>query len=115
MPYATLFINKNYNVFKDWIHHFINVPNRWKIILIANKIIKRNITWAYKFFPVPDYIVEIWDNFVSSLLSKLSFEARENELIFFVSAGPAANIIISHLIKINSNKIYKLVYIFFCY
>ena len=109
MSYATLFINKNYKVFKYWIHHFINVPNRWKIILIANKIIKRNISWAYKFFPVPDNIVEIWDNFGSSLLSKLSFEARENELIFFVSAGPAANIIISHLIKINRNNIYTII------
>lgn len=36
MSYATLFINKNYILFKDWIVNFINTSNGCKIILVAN-------------------------------------------------------------------------------
>ena len=106
MSYATLFINKNYPLFKDWIYNFINTSNKLKIILVANSIIHKDIKWAYKFFPVPDHLIENWDNYSISLLSKLSHQAKENNLIFFVSAGPAANIIISYLTKVNSNNIY---------
>ena len=106
MSYATLFINKNYLLFKDWIFRFINNSNRWKIILVANSIIQTDITWAYKFFPIPDHLIENWDKYSISLLSKLSHQAKENNLIFFLSAGPAANIIISYLVKINNNNIY---------
>jgi hypothetical protein len=108
MSYSTLFVNKNYHYFKDWILRFINTSfqNRWKIILVANSIIHKRIKWAYKFFPVPNHIVENWDYFSISLLSKLSEQAKQNNLIFFVSAGPAANIIISYLSKINNNNIY---------
>lgn len=108
MSYATLFINKNYAIFKEWIIHFINIsfPKRWKIILVANSIIQKNIEWAYKFFPVPDHLIDNWDNYSISLLQKLSHQAKQNNLIFFISAGPAANIIISFLIKINNNNIY---------
>lgn len=108
MSYATLFINKNYQSFKNWILHFINTsfPNRWKIILVANSIIHKNIKWAYKFYPVPDHLIENWDNIYISLLRKLSYEAKHNNLIFFISAGPAANVIISYLSKINNNNIY---------
>lgn len=106
MSYATLFINKNYPIFKNWILNFINSSNRWKIILVANSIINKNISWAYKFFPVPNHLVENWDKLSITLLSKLSNEAKQNDLIFFISAGPAANIIISYMIKINANNIY---------
>ena len=106
MSYASLFYNNNYPSFKDWILRFINTSNRWKIILVANSIIHKNISWAYKFFPVPDHLVENWDKYSISLLSKLSYHAKQNDLIFFISAGPAANIIISYLTKINRNNIY---------
>ena len=106
MSYSTLFINKNYLLFKIWILSFINTTNRWKIILVANSIIHKNIAWAYKFFPVPDHLIENWDKYNISLLSALSHQAKENDLIFFISAGPAANIIISHLSKINKNNTY---------
>ena len=75
-------------------------------ILVANSNINKNISWAYKFFPVPDNVVEIWDKFSPPFLEKLSIEARENDLLFFVSAGPAANIIIAYLEKINDKNIY---------
>lgn len=106
MSYATLFINKNYPLFKDWILRFISSSNRWKIILVANSIINKNISWAYKFFPIPDHLIENWDNYSISLFLQLSREAIQNDLIFFISAGPASNIIISYLIKININNIY---------
>ena len=106
MSYANLFINKNYLLFKIWILSFINTVNRWKIILVANSIIHKNIAWAYKFFPVPDHLIENWDKYSISLLSELSQQAKEKDLIFFISAGPAANIIISYLTKINNNNIY---------
>ena len=106
MSYASLFINKNYPLFKKWISHFINISNRWKIILVSNSIIHKDIKWAYKFFPVPDHLVENWDKYSISLLPKLSKQAKKNNLIFFISAGPAANIIVSYLTKINNNNIY---------
>lgn len=90
----------------EWILRFINNSDRWKIILVANSIINTNISWAYKFYPVPERIVENWDEISVSLLPKLSEEAKQNDLIFFVSAGPAANIIISNLVKINDRNIY---------
>ena len=77
MSYATLFINNNYPLFKDWILHFIKTSNRWKIILVANLIINKNITWAYKFFPVPDHLIENWENYNISLLSKLSIQVKK--------------------------------------
>ena len=104
--YATLFINKNYRYFKDWIMSFINSTNRWKIILVANSIINKNITWAYKYFPISSHLVENWEKIYHSLLNQLSKEAVNNNLIFFISAGPAANIIISYLTKINNKNIY---------
>jgi len=106
MSFATLFINKNYPFFQDFILHFIKNSNRWKIILVANSVINKNISWAYKYFPVPDHIVENWDKIKISFLRKLSVEAKKNNLIFFVSAGPAANIIISTLTKLNNQNIY---------
>ena len=106
MTYTYLFVNKNYQYFKDWIIDFINSSNRWKIILVANSIIHKNIKWAYKYFPVPDNLVENWEKYRISLLSKLVYEAKKNNLIFFISAGPAANIIVSYLSKINNNNIY---------
>jgi hypothetical protein len=108
MSYATLFINKNYQIFKKWLHNFItnSISNRWKIILVANSIIHKNIKWAYKFYPVPDHLIEKWDIYRISLLSKLSNQAKDNDLIFFISAGPAANVIISYLTKINNKNIY---------
>ena len=106
MSYTTLFINKNNPLFKDWILHFINFSNRWKIILVANSIIMTDITWTYKFVPAPDHLIENWDKYIISLLSKSSHQAKENNLIFFVSEEPAANIIISYLNKINNYNIY---------
>ena len=114
MSYTSLFVNKNFEIFKHWLFRFIGYSNRWKIILIANSIINMNISWAYKFFPIPNHIVENWDEISSSLLPKLIDEARKNELIFFVSAGPAANVIISNLTNINNKNIniYSFFFIF---
>ena len=106
MSYATLFYNKNYLKFKDWIIKFIYSRDRWDIILVANSKINKNISWACKFYPIPDNAVEIWDEFKISLLSNLSNDAKKSNLIFFISAGPTANIIISYLIKINNKNIY---------
>ena len=106
MSYTKVFYNKNYKFFQNWIVKFINSSNRWKIILIANSLIKEDISWAYKFFPIPEHAIEKWDELSSSLLPKLAYEAKQNDIMFFVSAGPAANIIISYLVKINNNNIY---------
>ena len=106
MTYATLFINKNYRYLKNWIIGFIYSKNRPKIILVANSNINLYITWVYKFFPIPTHLVENWDKYRQKLLSRLSKLAKNNYLIFFISAGPAANIIITHLTKINNKNTY---------
>ena len=106
MSFATLFINKNYQIFYNFISHFVNSTNRWKIILIANSNIKKNISWAYKYYPVPNHIVENWEKFSISILPKIIEDARNDNLIFFISAGPAANIIVYYLSKINHKNIY---------
>ena len=106
MSFTTVFYNKNFQFFQNWINEYIHSSNRWKIILVANSLINKDISWAYKFFPIPDHIVEKWDEISDSLLTKLADEAKQNNLIFLVSTGPAANIIISYLIKINNKNIY---------
>ena len=106
MTYSYVFVNKNYPIFKDWIVNFINSSNRWKIILVANSKIGANISWAYKFFPIPTDLVGNWDKLGIHLLSDLSKLAKQNNLIFFISAGPASNIIIHHLSKINKENQY---------
>ena len=106
MTYSTLFTNKNFENFKSWILQYINSSNRRKIILVANSIINKNIEWVYKFFPVPDTLVDNWEEYSPLLLSKLSEIAKYKNLIFFISAGPSSNIIISYLVKINSQNIY---------
>ena len=93
MSFSTVFINKNFQFFQNWINKFINSSKRWKIILVANSLINKDISWAYKYFPIPDHIVQKWDELKDSLLKKLGNEATNNNLIFFISAGPAANII----------------------
>ena len=50
--------------------------------------------------------MEKWNYYSQPLLSKLSEQAKYNNLIFFISAGPAANIIVSYLSKINNKNIY---------
>ena len=106
MSYATVFINKNFKFFQNWIVKFINSSNRWKIILVANSLVKKDLTWAYKFFPIPENGVEKWAELSASLFPKLEDEAKQNKMIFFISAGPLANIMISYLIKINNKNIY---------
>ena len=106
MSFATLFINKNFKIFKNFISHFINIESRWKIILVANSNINTNISWAYKYYPIPNHIVEKWEEYSKYTLPKLLKEALNNNLIFFISAGPAANIIVSQLTKINDKNIY---------
>ena len=51
-------------------------------------------------------IVENWDIEGENLLSKLSEQAKINNQLFFISAGPAANIIVSKLSKINQKNSY---------
>ena len=106
MSYATLFINKNFVYFKNWLISFVNSSNRWKIILVSNSVINKNISWAFKFFPIPDHLIENFDNISLSFLPELSKLSTQNNLIFFISAGPAANIIVSYLVEINKNNIY---------
>ena len=106
MSYTSLFYNKNYKFFQNWITKFIKSSNRWKIILVANSLIKEDISWAYKFFPIPEHVIEKWDELSASLLPKLADEVKQKDIIFFVSAGPAANLIISYLVKINNKNIY---------
>ena len=77
--------------------------------MIANSIINKDIYWAYKFFPVPDNIVEIWYKLSISFLEKLSDEEKQNNLLFFLSAETTANFIINYLTKINNNNIYRVI------
>ena len=106
MSYTTVFVNRNYNRFKEWVLKYINSKNRRKIILIANSIINKDISWADQFFPVYNNLIDNWETDGTELINKLSIVAKQNKLIFFVSAGPAANIIISKLTKINIQNIY---------
>ena len=104
MSYSALFINKNFKIFKEWILRFINSKNRWKIIFVTNSNINTNIYWSYKFFHIPDYIVENRNNFSQPLISNLSKGAKNNNLIFFILASPTANILVSYPIQINNKN-----------
>ena len=104
MSYSALFINKNFKIFKEWILRFINSKNRWKIIFVTNSNINTNIYWSYKFFHIPDYIVENRNNFSQPLIANLSKGAKNNNLIFFILASPTANILVSYPIQINNKN-----------
>ena len=104
MSYSALFINKNFKIFKEWILRFINSKNRWKIIFVTNSNINTNIYWSYKFFHIPDYIVENRNNFSQPLIANLSKGAKNNNLIFFILAGPTANILVPYPIQINNKN-----------
>ena len=83
----------HFNIKKKYLKFNTSFSNKWKIILVANSNIHKSIRWAYKFFPIPDHLIENWNNYSNSLLSRLAEQAKLNNLIFFISAGPAANII----------------------
>ena len=68
--------------------------------------INKKLNWAYKFFPISNHLVENWEKHSLKLIPQLTETAKQDYLIFFISAGPAANIIISHLYKINNKNIY---------
>ena len=104
MSYSALFINKNFKIFKEWILRFINSKNRWKIIFVTNSNINTNIYWSYKFFHIPDYIVENRNNISQPLIANLSKGAKNNNLIFFILASPTANILVSYPIQINNKN-----------
>ena len=58
MSFTTVFYNKNFQFFQNWINEYIHSSNRWKIILVANSLINKDISWAYKFFPIPDTLLK---------------------------------------------------------
>ena len=106
MTYSTVFTNYNYKKFQKWVLYYINLFNRRRIILVANSVINKNLDWVYKFFPIPTHLIENWDKYSLSLIPQITDVAKLDYLIFFISAGPASNIIISHLNKINNKNIY---------
>ena len=106
MSFSTVFTNKNFHNFNRWISRYIYTSKRRKIILVANSEINKDISWAYVFFPIPFNLVDKWEEYSPLFLSNLSNLAKQQNLIFFISAGPASNIIISYLIKINNKNIY---------
>ena len=106
MTYSTVFTNYNFKSFQKWVLYYINLFNRRRIILVANSVINKKLDWVYKFFPIPTHLVENWDKYSLHLIPQLTDIAKLDYLIFFISAGPASNIIISHLNKINNKNIY---------
>ena len=71
MSYTTVFVNRNYNRFKEWVLKYINSKNRRKIILIANSIINKDISWADQFFPVYNNLIDNWETDGTELINNI--------------------------------------------
>lgn len=105
ITYANLWINGNYEKFKNIIKNNISE----KAILIANEegINKSYPFELYDFFPIKNDCVNFWENNKAIFLDELKerFYSYKNTL-FLISAGPMSELIIDELIKVNDTNRY---------
>lgn len=101
--YANIFINSNYESFKEWIN---NTKKKFNIIA--------NIEWADKeypfceaFYPIWDDCVKAYENNKNDFINSMITEAKDNNnKIFLISAWPLANIFVYVMWEANPNNTY---------
>lgn len=105
VTFANLWINNNYERFKEWFPKI-----KRDAILIANfraeghKIGNLNILKHYK---ISDDCISFWDKKAPQMLEQIKAEyGSKNDLLYVVSAGPMSGPMIAELFKNNPNNCY---------
>lgn len=105
ITYANIFVNKNYS---RWIEFLKNAD--YNCVLISQLYPSSGKLGGMKiveYLPVDKYLVNKWDDEYENyfkLISKLS--RKYTNMLFFVSAGPLANIFIHRMYLENPNNTY---------
>lgn len=105
ITYADLFINSNFNSFVDFISNELNES----IVLIANKDCTVNslkVLNIKEFFAVPDDCVNFYELYNQQFESSLNNLTKYKNTLFFISAGPLSEVIISYLFNLNPDNRY---------
>jgi len=106
VTYANIFVNSNYDFFKN---HFISEFNKWdgKVIFIGNeKGSKNKLPFKVDYYH-PIQIGSWLNPDLSNILEIMkNLCAKENNQLFLFSAGPLGNILAHELHLINKNNTY---------
>lgn len=117
LSYAVLFCDYNYNRWRSYLKNIlINYnPNKYKIILMINDKLKYDkfdckiSEWTYDIIYIPhDHInkYELNQTFYKQKYINLANYYSDDRYIFFISAGPVAEIIIYLMWITNNNNLY---------
>jgi len=102
--YANLFINNNYQFFREWLK-----------LLTRSVIVMANYEWQDKEYPFTvKQFIPVWDDCANyferhhkAFINKCKKLAKENKnQLFFISAWPLANIVVYEMYKQNPNNTY---------
>lgn len=105
ITYADVFINSNFDSFVNFISNELTES----IVLIANKdcnVTSLKFLNVKQFFAVPDNCVEFYETFNQQFENSLNDLIKYKNTLFFVSAGPLSEVIISYLFKLNPENRY---------
>ena len=105
ITYANIFVNKNYS---RWIEFLKNAE--YNCVLISQVYPSSGKLGGMKiieYLPIDKYLVNKWDDEYENYFKLVSKLARNHtNLLFFVSAGPLANIFIHRMYLENPNNTY---------
>ena len=105
ITYANIFVNKNYSRWEEFLKNA-----EYNCILISQVYPSSGKLGGMKiieYLPIDKYLVNKWDDEYENYFKLVSELARNHtNLLFFVSAGPLANIFIHRMYLENPNNTY---------
>lgn len=106
VTYANLFVNSNYKFFINWVKSLSE-----DVFLITNKMAKNNLyKFPFKisnFFSIEDDCVNYFEKNDDIIIEELKKMVEGlNGVLFLVSAGPLAEVLIDELWKVNNTNRY---------
>ena len=105
ITYANIFVNKNFEKWEDFLKNA-----KYNCVLISQVYPSSGKLGGMKiidYLPVDKYLVNKWDTEYENYFQLVSKLARSHtSLLFFVSAGPLANIFIHRMYLENPNNTY---------
>lgn len=105
ITYANIFVNKNYSIWIDFLKN-----SDYNCVLISQVYPSSGKLGGMKiidYLPIDKYLVNKWDDEYENYFKLVSNLARNyTNILFFVSAGPLANIFIHRMYLENPNNTY---------
>lgn len=104
ITYANMFVNSNYIHFLEWVKNLNE-----EVIVIANKNGLNNLDKfpfiVKEYFPIEDDCVNYYENNSEIFNAKLKEQFKNvNNTLFFISAGPLSEVIVSELWSLNKTN-----------